>query len=74
MARAVQLAPAPHQLEPVELPDDGAEVIETSGVEMLDGHSSSLANDNDGAPSAALPGPERRPHVVPFASTLRSIS
>jgi hypothetical protein len=37
MARAVQTEPAPHQLEPVELPDDGAKVIETSGVEVLDG-------------------------------------
>jgi hypothetical protein len=72
MARAVQLAPAPHQLEPVELPDDGAVVIETSGVEVLDGTS---ANDNaapahaDGAEQAV----RRAPEVVPFASTLRNI-
>lgn len=71
MARAVQIAPAPHQLEPIELPDDGALVIETSGVEVLDGRSSTSANDNaTSSHDAAEPAPD----VVPFAWTLRNLS
>lgn len=70
MARAVQLAPAPHQLEPIELPDDGAVVIETSGVEVL-GSSRTSANDN--AARRRNDGAESAPGVVPFASTLRNI-
>jgi hypothetical protein len=30
-----QIAPAAHQVEPIELPDDGAQLIETTGVEII---------------------------------------
>lgn len=84
MARVVQLAPAPHQLDPVELPDDGMLVIETSGIEVLDGVDAHLVDgvDVDVLDVDVLDGPESfrandnaetPPRVVPFASTLKSI-
>jgi hypothetical protein len=87
MARAVQVAPAPHQLDAVELPDDGAVVIETNGIEVLDVGAEAVDGVEldgldllDGPASVRANdnncGTERAPappRVVPFASTLKSI-
>jgi hypothetical protein len=36
MSHVHQIAPFPHQVEPIELPDDGALLIETTGFEILE--------------------------------------
>lgn len=53
MSQVTQIAPSRYQLDPIELPDDGAVLIETTGVELLEtpivsspSASREFANDN----------------------------
>lgn len=73
MSQVHQIAPFAYQVEPIELPDDGALLIETTGVELLDDWPnaplSPSANSNDNATidqdTAATTA-----EVVSFAATL----
>jgi hypothetical protein len=76
MSQVHQIAPYPHQVEPIELPDDGAELIETTGVEIIErwpmptpANAATAATSNDNA----VWGPEvveKAAEVVPFVATL----
>jgi hypothetical protein len=77
MSQVHQIAPYPDQVEPIELPDDGAELIETTGVEIIErwpmptpgrpGSGAAWSNDNGVGDPDTL---EKAAKVVPFVTTL----
>jgi hypothetical protein len=77
MSQVHQIAPQPHQVEPIDLPDDGAQLIETTGVEIIErwpmptpanvDAAATTSNDNAvWAPEIV----EKAAEVVPFVTTL----
>jgi hypothetical protein len=72
MSHAHQIAPSPNQVEPIDLPDDGALVIETTGVEVLlecPPAVSTSASSNDNATNDSDAAAQAR-QVVSFVATL----
>jgi hypothetical protein len=77
MSQAHQIAPYPHQVEPIELPDDGAELIETTGVEVIEHWPMPTPANVDTGSTSSLDNPASDPEVVenaakvvPFVTTL----
>ena len=79
MSQVHQIAPSPHQVEPIDLPDDGARLIETTGVEIIErwpmptplGADAAVgSNDNARWLPEIL---EKAAEVVPFVATLRRV-
>jgi hypothetical protein len=72
MSQVHQVAPCPYQVEPIELPDDGALVIDTTGSEVLDAwpcSANTSASSNDNAANE-LDCVRNEDDVVPFVTTL----
>ena len=77
MSQVHQIAPHPHQVEPTVLPDDGAVLIETTGVEIIERWSMPTPANADAPPMSSNDNAmwvpeivEKAAEVVPFVTTL----